>query len=283
MQKMVIAIGGNAISPPDKKESVAQRLRRLQKVFLKLKPIFKKHRVLLTHGNGFDVGELFNALLLPLDTLGAMTQGQLGYWIEQTLANVLKKEIATVVTRVLVSPKDKAFQKPSKPIGAFHNGRRRKVASPKPLKIIEEKIIKKLFNAGVVVIAGGGGGIPVVRKGNKFVGQEAVIDKDLSAVKLAQLIQAETLLILTNIDAVYLDFGKRNQKRIGRMTVKEAKLLLQKGKFGSGSMQPKIEAAVQFLKGGGKNCFIGPLEKPMETLQGQTGTRITGRALNLHR
>jgi len=274
MQKMVIAIGGNAISPPDKKENVAERLRRLQKVFFKLKPLFKKHRVLLTHGNGFDVGELFNALPLSLDTLGAMTQGQLGYWIEQALTNVLKKEVATIITRVLVDAKDKAFKSPSKPIGAFHNGRRRKVASPKPLKILEEKIIKKIFDAGVVVIAGGGGGIPVVRKGKGFVGKEAVIDKDLCAVKLAELIRAETLLILTNIDAVYLNFGKQNQKRIKHLTIKEAKSLLQKRKFGLGSMQPKVEAAIQFLKGGGKNCFIGPLERPLETLRGQTGTEI---------
>lgn len=275
MRKILIAVGGNAISPPDKKESVAKRLVRLEKAILRLKPLFKKYRVLLTHGNGFDVGALSNISPLPLDSLGAMTQGQLGYWLQQTLSTVLKKECAVVITRVLVDPKDPAFRNPTKPVGPWRKGKRRRVPSPKPIKIVEEKIIQKLFSAGFIVIACGGGGIPVVRKQNRLKGIEAVIDKDLSAVKLAQLVRADTLLILTNVKAVYLNFGKKNQKRVVRLPIKTAESLLKKGAFGVGSMGPKIKAAIAFLKGGGKNCFIGSLENPSDILKGKTGTRIT--------
>lgn len=291
MRRILVAVGGNAISPPNKRESVAKRLRRLRRVMAKLKPIFKKYRVLLTHGNGFDVGVLSLRIpTLPLDTLDAMTQGQLGYWLEHAIASVLRKEVVTIVTRVLVDPKDRAFNNPTKPVGSFYRkkiskhmiavpgkGFRRVVASPKPVRILEAKTIRRIFQAGITVIAGGGGGIPVVRKRNQWRGIEAVIDKDRCAVLLAKLIRADTLLILTNVDGVYLNYGKRNQKKLRQLTLKKARKFLRAGEFGLGDMKPKIESAIAFLRAGGKQCFVGPLERPWDTLQAKTGTKIVQR------
>lgn len=288
MQKILIAIGGNAISPPNKRESVSKRLRRLRRVIAKLKPVFTKYRVLLTHGNGFDVGVLSLCIpALPLDTLDAMTQGQLGYWLEDAITSIVKKEVVTIVTRVLVDTKDPAFKKPTKPVGPFYRkkffrymiavpgqGFRKVVASPQPLRILEARTIRRIFQAGVTVIASGGGGIPVVRKRNRWQGIEAVIDKDRCAVLLAKLIRADTLLILTNVDGVYLNYGKRNQKRLQQLTLKEAKQFLREGQFGLGDMGPKIEAAIAFLQSGGRQCFVGSLERPWDTLQGKDGTKI---------
>lgn len=311
MKTLVIAFGGNAISPPDKKESEMQRMQRLERVVGQLRGLVKrgsKTRLMFTHGNGADIGNLLlcqEALrdrfpLLSLETLGAMTQGELGFWLQQTVTNQLRKEVACVVTRVLVSASDPSLRKKTKPIGPYYQkkifqnmvfvkgkGYRRVVASPKPLKILEASVIRKLFNDGVLVIAGGGGGIPVVRqralrkgkrrdrkKGRKIIGVEGVIDKDLCAAKLAELVRADTLLILTNVDGVYIHYGAKNEKKFGHLTSKEAFKFLKAGEFGEGSMKPKIKAALQFLKAGGKRCYIGPWEQPLEILKGKTGTEI---------
>lgn len=296
MKTLVIAFGGNAISPPDKKESETSRVQRLERVVAQLRGMARTHRLLFTHGNGADVGNLLlcqEALrdrfpLMSLDTLGAMTQGQLGFWLAQTATNRLGKKVACVVTRVLVSAADPSFRKKTKPIGPYYQrkvfrnmifvkgkGYRRVVASPRPLKILEAAEIRKLFEAGVLVIAGGGGGIPMVRRRGKLEGVEAVIDKDLCAALLAKLVHAETLLILTNIDGVYIHYAAKNETKFDRLTVRQAKKFLRAGEFGVGSMKPKVEAALQFLRGGGKHCYIGPWEKPIEILKGKTGTVLT--------
>ena len=162
-------------------------------------------------------------------------------------------------------------------VGLPKKGFRRVVPSPKPLKILESKSIQQLFKKGHIVIACGGGGIPVIRTKKGWAGVEAVIDKDLAASKLAQLINANGLLILTNVDGVYLNFNRNRPrpKKLKKMNVKEAEYYLKRGEFGSGSMAPKIEAAIDFIKSGGKKCWIGPWEHPMDILKGKRGTLIT--------
>ncbi|OGQ05850.1 MAG: hypothetical protein A2W61_06595 [Deltaproteobacteria bacterium RIFCSPLOWO2_01_44_7] len=282
MKRLLVAIGGNAISSPERKENFVRRIKRLQRAISQFKPFIKKYRMIVTHGNGLDIGNLLiqqekskkQVSPLSLDSLDAMTQGQLGYWLQQTISNILKKETVAVVTRVLVDKRDRAFKNPTKPVGPFYNEHRRLVASPRPQKIIEARVIKELVKKGVLVIACGGGGIPVVKEKGKLVGIEAVIDKDLCAVKLAKLIGADLLLILTDVDSVYLNFRKRTQKRLKKLSVKEAKKYLAKGEFGEGSMKPKIEACIEFLKNGGKKCFIGSYEKVSQVIQGKSGTAI---------
>lgn len=296
MKTLVIAFGGNAISPPDKKESEELRLKRLERVVAQLKPLARTHHLLFTHGNGVDVGNLLlcqEALrdrfpLLSLDTLGAMTQGQLGFWLGQTVSNQLRKEVACVVTRVLVSAADPAYRKKTKPIGPYYQtkvfknmafikgkGYRRVVASPKPIKILEAAVIQKLFRSGVLVIAGGGGGIPVIQRRGKIIGSEGVIDKDLCAAKLGELVGAHTLLILTNIDGVYINYATKDETKFSRLTLRQAQKFLNAGEFGEGSMKPKVQAAINFLKAGGKRCFIGPWERPLDILKHKTGTEIS--------
>lgn len=296
MRRILIALGGNAISPPGKKESHKTKLRRLKKNLLPLKALGKNCRLLITHGNGADVGNLLlqqeaakkTVAPLPLDTLVAMTQGSLGYWIAQTLVNILHREVLVWITPVLVNPKDRAFQKPTKPIGPFYKkkvfpnmirvkgrGYRRVVASPKPLQIAGADTIQKLFSAGKILIAGGGGGIPVIQTKSGVSGVEAVIDKDLLAAKLAKLVKADTFLVLTDVEHVCLRYGQSGQKKLHSLSLAEAKRYLRAGEFGAGSMKPKIEAGVEFLKSGGKRFVIGHLEKLDEVIKEKSGTRLT--------
>lgn len=295
MKKILIAFGGNAMSPPDRKRSAAWRLKNIEKVVGQLKPLLKTHRILLTHGNGCDVGNLIlqqerGAKLVPskpLDTLNAMTQGQLGYWLQQAVLNQLGITAAVVLTRILVDPKDPDFKKKTKQVGSFYKrrcfanmvyirgmGYRRAVASPKPGKVLETDLIIKLFKERELVIAGGGGGIPVVRKAGRYVGVDAVIDKDRTSAKLAKLVKADTLLILTNVDGAYLNFGSHHRKHLDRLSTKEAARYLNNGEFGVGSMGPKIEAGIEFVRGGGKCCRIGHWEKLQSVLKGKSGTMI---------
>jgi carbamate kinase len=307
---IVIALGGNAILQPGQIGSIKQQFENINNVCKHLTKIisWRQYDMVITHGNGPQVG---NMLLqselacgvtpqLPLDVCGAATQGTIGYLIQQTLANHLRLaglpyNITTIITQVIVEQDDPAFKNPNKPIGPFydleqiqqlkkngwhliedsHRGYRRVVPSPKPLKIQETRIIKNMLDTGEIVIAVGGGGIPVIRDNDRSLhGIEAVIDKDLSAATLAIDIEADILLILTDVEKVLVNFGHPNEFGIDRMTTSEAEHFIREGIFGEGSMKPKVEAGINFVRAGGGKAIITELNKAVEALEGRTGTII---------
>ena len=310
MKTLVIAIGGNSLikdaqhmGVPDQYAAVVETARHITNL------IERGFRVVITHGNGPQVGfillrsEHSRGLLheVPLDSIGADTQGAIGYQIQQAVGNELhkrgvKKSVATVVTQALVDKNDPAFQKPTKPIGQFYKkeqaddrmriekwtmvedagrGWRRVVASPQPLRIIEADAIRRLVEDGFIVVAVGGGGIPVVQdeQGN-LQGAAAVIDKDFASAVLAKEIAADMLVISTAVEKVYLNFGKPNQKALDKITVAEAKQYMKEGHFKPGSMLPKVQACITFLEAGGTEALITCPEVLPAALEGKTGTRI---------
>lgn len=308
-KKAVIAIGGNSILPAGRRGTISEQFANTIETAEHIADmIMMGYDLVITHGNGPQVG---NMLLrsektedilypLPLDICDSNTQGSMGYMIQQALGNVLKekkikKEVVTLVTQVVVDRNDSAFKKPTKPIGPFYSkekaekyrkekkweiaedagrGYRRVVPSPEPLEIVENEIIKKLIEDDVIVIAVGGGGIPVVSEKNRLSGVEAVIDKDLASSLLASNISAELLLISTNVEKVFLNYNKPNQKGIDRMTVEDAKKYLSEGHFPPGSMGPKIEAGIRFLEKGGKEVIITSPQCIGDALKNKTGTHI---------
>lgn len=279
----VIALGGNSILRANERGTEQEQYRNIDRTAEQLLDLCRSgNRVVITHGNGPQVGNLLLAdeaaadivPSMPLDILGAQAQGYMGYMIQNTLANHLReagapRNITTVVTEVIVDRDDPAFQNPSKPIGPFYDagraerhrqqhgwnmiedagrGYRRVVASPLPLDIQQARIIKSMLNSGEIVIAAGGGGIPVVRDDNRNLhGVEAVIDKDYASARLAVQIDADVLFILTAVEYAYRDFGTPDQKPLEQMNLAEARKLLAAGHFGKGSMEPKIRAAIMFL------------------------------------
>jgi len=307
--KFVIAIGGNAVNRPGEKPTAENMMKNLKETMEYLIDIIKDHSVVITHGNGPQVG---NLLLqqeaardivppFPIDVNDAQTQGSLGYMICQTLYNTLieknvKKEIAAVVTQIVVDPEDPAFQNPTKPIGPFYSeeeakrimeekkwtmvedagrGWRRVVPSPIPVDIIEKDVIRFLVDNGFIVIAAGGGGIPVIRlKDGTLKGVEAVIDKDRASSLLARELDADMFIILTGVEKVYLNFNKSDQIPLDKLTVEDAERYLKEGHFPPGSMGPKIESAIDFVKKTGKQCLITDMRKLKQALEGKTGTRI---------
>jgi len=295
MKVAVVALGGNAILKSNEKGTFRQQLKNIDKTVKQLIALLKKYRIAITHGNGPQVGNLLlqqekskqKIPPMPLDVCDAMTQGQIGYFLQMSIKNQLKKPVTTVVTQILVDKKDPAFKKPTKPIGPYYSkkifkkmikeeeGWRKVVPSPKPKKIIEIEGIKNLIKKGVITIACGGGGIPVVLKKGKLTGIEAVIDKDYASQKLATELKAETLILLTDIEYVYLNYGKKNQKPLKKITIKEATTYLKKGHFMEGSMKPKIEASIEFLRKGGKKVIITELLSLEKALRGKAGTVIT--------
>jgi len=265
--------------------------------------------LVITHGNGPQVGFLYRRgelaqhelPLIPLDICGADTQGAIGYMIEKALLNEFRrrgidKKVATVVTQMIVDSHDRSFKHPTKPIGSFMSeeealankkefgwevaedagrGYRRVVPSPIPKKIIELDVIKLLVRNGYIVIAGGGGGIPVIRNDKgELEGVEAVIDKDLGSSLLAGNLAAETFIISTAIDAVYLNFGQEDQKPLNSISLPEIKRYLEEGHFKPGSMKPKIEAIIQFLENGGEKGIITSPENLLRGIKGEAGTTI---------
>jgi carbamate kinase len=307
MTRIVIAIGGNAILNPARGSPVEQQ-RMIDETSREIAQIIQKgYDVVLTHGNGPQIG---NILAMqeecgivhpqPLDVCGAETQGMLGYSLQQSLDNRLKeigvkKKVATILTQVIVDESCSSFENPTKPIGIYYpenrakemiaqgikmihdkKGYRRVVPSPLPLQIVEEAVIKKLVQDGVVVIAAGGGGIPVIRKNNLLVGVEAVIDKDLTGSLLAYAIGAEIFLILTDVEKAALNYGKENQVDLDEITVLQGERYIKEGHFGKGSMEPKVLAALRFIKLGGKAAIISSLEKALPALEGKAGTRVVG-------
>ncbi|MGZ3615165.1 MAG: carbamate kinase, partial [Thermodesulfobacteriota bacterium] len=280
MKKIVIALGGNAIKQWNQEGSAEEQLENLRRSCSHMMKIVKGgYPIVITHGNGPQVGNLLiqqerNLREIPpqpLDVCDAMTQGQIGYMIEQTLVNELKdaginRDVVTLITQVMVDKDDPGFLNPTKPIGLFYSKiqkekydkyrghvfqkvdmkgerYRRVVPSPNPLQILEDKVIKSLFESGVIVIASGGGGVPVILDDEGHIrGIEAVIDKDLAGEKLAESVGADLLMILTEVDQVYLNFGKKEQKGLRTLRLEEAKKYLGEGQFPAGSMGPKIEA-----------------------------------------
>lgn len=308
---IVVALGGNAILQHDEKGTFDQQYRNVRNTSTQLADAIESgKRLVLTHGNGPQIGatvirhEMARTAVppLPLDACGAETQGMLGYMIQQTLEDELyrrnlAKPVVTIVTQVLVDKSDPAFEKPTKPIGPFYSreqaddlaksrkdltiveergkGFRRAVASPEPKKIVEGEAIRTLVqHDGAIVIACGGGGIPVVSQGAGFVGVEAVIDKDLAAERLASVVAANQLVILTDVNGVYINYGKRNQEFLSEATVAQLKELLQEGQFSKGSMEPKVRATIRFLENGGQRAVIAHLRDIHLALEGKAGTNI---------
>ena len=306
----VIAIGGNSLILDSKKITVKDQYSAASETSHHIAALVAAgYRVVVTHGNGPQVGfillrsDLARNVLheVPLDSCVADTQGALGYQIGQTLANELRhqgiqKPIATVVTQVLVDKNDKAFSNPTKPIGSFYTeaeaqkhkadsgwvlkedagrGWRRVVASPQPLRIVEEDTIRLLLEQDVVVIAVGGGGIPV-RENEKgdLEGCAAVIDKDLASCLLAKNLKADLFIISTGVDKVAVDFKKPTQRELDKLTVAEAKKYLAEGQFPAGSMGPKIEAAIDFLEHGGKEVIITQPHLLEDAIAGKNGTHL---------
>ncbi len=305
MKKIVIAIGGNAILNPSKGSPIEQQ-RLIDETCKKIALIIRKgYEVTLTHGNGPQIGNILAqqeecGLVHPqlLDVYGAQTQGMLGYSLQQSLDNSLKeigiqKQVVTVLTQVIVDESCASFENPTKPIGIYYSefkarkmieagvrmikdkkGFRRVVPSPVPLKIVEEEAIKILNHNGIIVIAAGGGGVPVIRKNGKISGVEAVVDKDLAGGLLASAVGAGIFLILTDVEKAALNYGKENQVDLDEITIREAQLYVKEGHFGKGSMEPKVLAAIRFIKSGGKTAIISSLDKAIQAIEGKAGTRI---------
>jgi carbamate kinase len=308
---VVIAIGGNSLIKDAKHMTVLDQYLAAGETSHHIVALVKEgYRIVVTHGNGPQVGfilmrsEIAKTQLhqVPLESCVADTQGAIGYQVEQTLLNELrrqglKRDIVAVVTQVVVDANDPAFTNPTKPIGPFFTredaenhqrndgwavkedagrGWRRVVPSPKPLEIVEERVIESLLNQGVVVIAVGGGGIPVVRRvSGDLQGCAAVIDKDLASCLLAKNLKADVFVISTGVDKVAINFGKPDQKSIDKMTVAEAERYLKEGQFPAGSMGPKIQAAIDYLKNGGKKVIITQPHLIEDAIHGKTGTHIT--------
>lgn len=307
---VIIAIGGNSLIKDAQHMTVFDQYKAAGETSDHIARIVQQgYRVVITHGNGPQVGfillrsEMAKEVLhqVPLDTCGADTQGALGYQISQNLDNELRRDgiertVVAVVTQVVVDAHDPALADPSKPIGPFYSeaiardhqekegwimredagrGWRRVVASPQPLEIVEEAAIRHLLDKDFIVVAAGGGGIPVIRQDDGCLeGVAAVIDKDWTSSLLAKNLGAEILMISTAVDKVAINFGRPDQQDIDRMTVADARMYLAEGQFAPGSMQPKIEAAVDFLENGGQQVIITQPHLLEQAILGDTGTQI---------
>ncbi len=300
MSRVVIALGGNALGTNLQEQMAAVKV--TAKAIVDL--IEQGHQVIISHGNGPQVGMInlaMDANNIPLSMCVAMSQAYIGYDLqnamrEELLNRGIVKPCATMITQVVVDPEDPAFQRPTKPIGRFMSkeeadavaasgravmedagrGWRRVVASPRPADIVEADAIRALVEAGQVVVAAGGGGIPVMRQGNHLKGVPAVIDKDFASCKLAQLLDADFLVILTAVEKVAIHFNQPDQRWLDHISVEEAKELVAQGHFAPGSMLPKVQAAMEFAGSKpGRQALITLLEKAKEGIEGKTGTRIT--------
>ena len=306
MKKLVIALGGNALG-----NTPYEQLRLVTETAKPIVDLIEAgNQVVIAHGNGPQVGMINLAMStaanakaiksdMPFPECGAMSQGYIGYHLQNSIQNELRargiqKNVATVVTQVLVDENDPAFSHPTKPIGAFYSkeeadqiaaekgytmiedagrGYRQVVPSPKPVDVVEKEMVNTLIDAGHVVITVGGGGIPVIEKEGKLVGVPAVIDKDFASAKLAELVKADALVILTAVDRVAINWGKPNQESLERMTCAEAEQYCKEGHFAPGSMLPKVQAAMSFARTGGE-AIIASLENAAAALCGESGTKV---------
>jgi len=317
--RLLIALGGNAIKQAHEEGSTAEQFANCKVTTKLIAEIIKgmkpEDRLAVTHGNGPQAGNLLvqqemgkeKVPAQSMDVVGAMTQGQIGFMLQQTLMNYLtdiglNTPVCEVVNQVLVTKDDPEFfgDTASKPVGNFFteeeaqeikrehpeyiikkvkpNGDRvwrRTVPSPDPVANVESEAIKRMVDAGIIVIASGGGGIPVIRDSDgHYAGVEAVIDKDLAGERLAEVIDADKFLILTDVEVAKLNYGQPNERPINKMTLAEAKRYLEEGHFLAGSMGPKVKACIRFLEWGGKRAVITSLDKAVAALAGETGTHI---------
>ena len=303
-KRIVVALGGNALG--NNAEEQRELVRQTAVPIVDL--IAEGHELVLAHGNGPQVGMINlafdnpNVPPMPFPECGAMSQGYIGYHLqnairEELLQRGLNHPVATIVTQVVVDIEDPAFQNPTKPIGSFYSeekakeiaketgfvmkedsgrGYRRVVASPKPSAVVEDRTVKALIEAGQVVITVGGGGIPVIRKGIHLEGVAAVIDKDFASEVLAEMVDADYLIILTAVEKVALNFGKKDEKWLDHVTVAEMEQYMTEGHFAPGSMLPKVEASVAFAKSKeGRTALITSLENARDGTAGKTGTHIS--------
>ena len=305
-KRIVIALGGNALgnTPYEQLALVTETAKPIVDL------IEQGNEVIIAHGNGPQVGMINLGMAtaaeakaiksdMPFPECGAMSQGYIGYHLQNAIGNELaargmKKDVATIVTQVLVDENDPAFQNPTKPVGAFYDketaeriakekgytmvedagrGYRQVVPSPKPIDVIEKNTVNALIKDGCVVITVGGGGIPVVRKNGKLYGTPAVIDKDFASAKLAELVHADALVILTAVDRVCINWGKPNQQSLDEMSVADAEKYCEEGHLAPGSMLPKVKAAISFAKTGG-TAIIASLENAGKAVKGESGTVV---------
>jgi carbamate kinase len=306
---VVVALGGNAILQPGQVGTFEEQLVNVDGATRRIaQMVVDGYRVVMTHGNGPQVGNLLiqqevaSKLVapMPMDVCGAMSQGEIGYMLEQTLHNHLRKRrlkvpVVTLLTQVVVDAKDPAFARPSKPVGPFYDearaktmmleqafamkedagrGWRRVVPSPEPVEIVPREAIVDLVRDGALVVCSGGGGIPVVRARNGALsGVDAVIDKDLAAMRLAMDVEADILLILTDVPQVYIDYRGPDQRALDVVTLPEMERYAAEGHFKAGSMGPKVDAAMRFVRGGGE-AIVASLTDVNRALAGQAGTHI---------
>jgi carbamate kinase len=312
---IVIALGGNAIKQADEVGTAEEQLRNVAITAKQLVSMLKYgHRLVITHGNGPQAGNLLlqqeagvqEVPAQPMDVVGAMTQGQIGYMFQQTMQNMLWQErlplpVVAIVNQVLVSEDDPDYKDPTKPVGPFYTEEeakkikaqrpdyvikevkpknvakrfRRVVASPDPIRNLEYIAIRRMVDAGIVVIASGGGGVPVVwDQQGQIRGTAAVIDKDKAGERLAEVVGADIFLILTDVDHAKINFGTPNEKSVGLVTYSEMKKLYSEKHFKSGSMGPKVLACLRFIEWGGQMAIITSLDKAVEAMMNKVGTRI---------
>ncbi|MHA1462466.1 MAG: carbamate kinase [Candidatus Heimdallarchaeota archaeon] len=308
---VAIALGGNMILKKGQPKTYEQQMENLRVATEVIVEIIKMgYGVILTHGNGPQVGNILvqqksgvtdGIPEQPLNICGAMSQGQIGFMVQTALEELLfenemlDKRVVVIITRVLVDSSDPAFKEPTKPIGPFYTeeeaivlhkksrdtyindagrGFRKVVPSPIPLEILEGKTIRRCVEEGDIVISVGGGGIPVARKNGQFEDVEAVIDKDRATEVLATQIDADILMIITDVSNAYVNFGKPDQKAIGKVTIEEMKKILEDGQFAKGSMKPKVGSAIRFIENGGQLSIITSPENAIAALKDKAGTRL---------
>ncbi len=305
---MLVAFGGNALIQSGQKGTAEEQFENLKLTMGQIAKLAQNYKIVITHGNGPQVGNLLlqqescdEVPKMPLEIIGAMTQGQIGYMIESSLDTAFmelgdsdQQQLATLITYVVVDENDPGFKNPTKPIGPFYTeeqakdltytlaktdkGLRRVVASPKPLTIVEDREIKKLIEMDFIVICCGGGGIPVIRKERKFRGVEAVIDKDLASSVLAEEIKADIFVIASDVHGAAINWGKSDQEMLRKTSLAEMaemKKHVDNGQFPAGSMGPKVDAVMQFTAATGNRSVICHLEDIEKAIAGQAGTEIT--------
>lgn len=298
---LVLALGGNALLRKGERGTFEEQLSNLLRVAPSLLELSREYQLVVTHGNGPQVGNLYlqqestsEVPPMPLHACVAMTQSLIGYLIQLAVNSVDPgARVAVVPTRVLVDPEDPAFRGPTKPIGPYYpehlrealaargwelvhvpgRGYRRVVPSPRPKRIVDIDVIRELLGRVDLVVAAGGGGIPVVERGGRLEGVDAVIDKDLASSLLARELGADILVVLTDVEGVYLNYGRPDARLLTRLCASEAERLLSEGHFPPGSMGPKVEACVEFVRSGGR-AAIGSLERALEVVRGVSGTLL---------
>jgi carbamate kinase len=313
VRRVVIALGGNALLRRGAADTYEEMYVASRAAAERIADIAADGwEVVVTHGNGPQVGRILmqqeaaakQVHPMPLDVCGAESQGQIGYLLQVTIGDVffergMERPVVTILTLTRVRAQDPAFRNPTKYVGPYfteaqahrreeqrgwsmkpdpHGGWRRVVPSPKPYSIVETPVIRELVASGVIVIAGGGGGVPVVERGPRLIGKEGVVDKDLAASILAHEVDADVLLILTDVEKVQRGFGSLMPEAIDRMDAGEAARLLKRGEFGAGSMGPKVEAAARFVQQGGSRAVIADLDQARDALAGKAGTEVVPTA-----